>query len=211
MEGFNEQDLRGFCFDAPGFRPVYDQFSRNSSKSDIIQGLLEHVERQDLVETLLAWAKKENPAKYKEHAPYFHRSGGASDKPGGSKGEKAAGQHRERRYHHKNYVIRVRGDSIPIRLDPGRYRFLVKNVNPDSLPLSHPEFTWKVVSAGKAVAGSDTAENLRNIDDLREFTSPEFSTPAEAELIIDIACHTAISKIVRVGQCHVRVEVTKLE
>jgi hypothetical protein len=69
-EGFDDQELRMLCFDIPDFRPVYEQFAVGTSKTDIIQRLIEHAERRLQMETLLALARERNPARYELHGPY---------------------------------------------------------------------------------------------------------------------------------------------
>jgi uncharacterized protein YjbI with pentapeptide repeats len=70
-EGFNDQELRALCFDVPYFRPVYDQLAQNTGKAEIVAKLLEHAEKQMLVDILLALARDRNPARYAEHEPYY--------------------------------------------------------------------------------------------------------------------------------------------
>lgn len=67
-EGFTADELRRLCYD--DFRPVYDQFAANTGKAEIIDRLLEFAERRGQLETLLAWAKTQNPAQYDQHQPY---------------------------------------------------------------------------------------------------------------------------------------------
>jgi hypothetical protein len=71
-KGFSEEELRRFCFDEPAFRPVLSQLPRNSSKSDIIDRLLEFAELKGQIPTLLTWAMEENPTRYREHEPYYN-------------------------------------------------------------------------------------------------------------------------------------------
>jgi formylglycine-generating enzyme required for sulfatase activity len=69
-EGFSDEQLRRFCYDLPEFRPVYDQLAQVTGKAAIIDRLLEHAERTLQLETLLAWAKENNPSRYQKHGPY---------------------------------------------------------------------------------------------------------------------------------------------
>jgi hypothetical protein len=68
--GFTVKELRRFCYDTPEFRAVYDQLAANTGKAELIDRLLEHAERKDLLDILLAWAEAESPAKYAQHQPY---------------------------------------------------------------------------------------------------------------------------------------------
>ncbi|NJN97778.1 MAG: response regulator [Anaerolineales bacterium] len=72
-EGFTDRQLRRFCFDTPHFRPVYDQFAQNSGQDEIVDHILDYAIRTLKVELLLAWAKRRNPARYREHQPYYGR------------------------------------------------------------------------------------------------------------------------------------------
>jgi hypothetical protein len=73
IEGFSDNDLRYLAFDNPNFRPVYDQISPSSGKSDIISRLLEYAERTMQIDILLEEAKRRNPARYAAHQPYVVR------------------------------------------------------------------------------------------------------------------------------------------
>ncbi len=68
--GFNDAELRALCFDLPGFRPVYDQLAQNTGKAEIVAKLLEHADKTEQLDTLLALAKERNPARYEKHRPY---------------------------------------------------------------------------------------------------------------------------------------------
>jgi hypothetical protein len=71
LRGFDDSDLRRLCHDVPEFRPVYDQLARSTGKAEIVDRLIEHAEKHLLVDTLLALAKKQNPARFEEHGPYY--------------------------------------------------------------------------------------------------------------------------------------------
>ncbi len=70
-EGFSNRQLLNFCFDTPVFRLVYNQLSQNVGKDEIVGQILAHADRTLNVEPLLGWAKEHNPARYKEHQPYY--------------------------------------------------------------------------------------------------------------------------------------------
>lgn len=74
IEGFSDEELRSFCFDRPDFKPVHNQLSEGTGKSQIVQRLVEHAYRKELFNPLLLWAKEKNPAKYKKHQPYYSKS-----------------------------------------------------------------------------------------------------------------------------------------
>lgn len=69
-QGFNDADLRRFCFDEPAFRAVYDDLAGLTGKTAIVDRLLEYAQQQELIASLLAWAKEQNPARYKSQGPY---------------------------------------------------------------------------------------------------------------------------------------------
>lgn len=69
-EGFSAAELRRFCFETSGFGPVYNQLAQDTGKTEIIDRLIEYVKQRLLVETLLAWAKEHNPARFERHQPY---------------------------------------------------------------------------------------------------------------------------------------------
>lgn len=69
IEGFSAEELAALCFDK--FKPVHNQLSPKSGKTDIVQLLLQHTDQTLAVDELLAWAEKNNPAKYEQYQPYF--------------------------------------------------------------------------------------------------------------------------------------------
>ncbi len=70
LEGFSEAELRDFCFDTPEFRPVHHELAELTGKATIVRHLLEYAERRELLDSLLAWAKTQNPVQYNQHQPY---------------------------------------------------------------------------------------------------------------------------------------------
>ncbi|MFN8453054.1 MAG: hypothetical protein U0401_00010 [Anaerolineae bacterium] len=82
IEGFNDEDLRQFCFDQPDFRPVYDQLASLTGKTQIVQLLLAHAQQRALVDPLLDWAEKVNPRRFQELQPYYAAEVSASPYPG---------------------------------------------------------------------------------------------------------------------------------
>lgn len=69
-EGFSETELRDFCFDTPEFRPVHDELAELTGKATLVRHLLEYADRRELLDPLLVWAEKHNPAKYTSCQPY---------------------------------------------------------------------------------------------------------------------------------------------
>ncbi len=69
-EGFTDEELRHCCFDLPAFRPVYDQVSPHTGKTQLVQALLEYAESKELFDLLLAQVKESNPVKYEHYKPY---------------------------------------------------------------------------------------------------------------------------------------------
>ncbi|MFN8453564.1 MAG: hypothetical protein U0401_02655 [Anaerolineae bacterium] len=70
-QGFNERELRDLCFYELEFRPVHDQIPQGAGKSELIRLLLEFAEQKLLLDTLLEWAQKRNPARYEQYRPYL--------------------------------------------------------------------------------------------------------------------------------------------
>jgi hypothetical protein len=70
IEGFSEADLRRLCFDDSAFRPVYNDLASLTGKAGIVDKLLAYAEQRELIDSLLAWAKAENPSRYARHQPY---------------------------------------------------------------------------------------------------------------------------------------------
>jgi hypothetical protein len=70
-EGANDEELRAFCHDTPGFKPVFDQLAQETGKAKIVRLMVEHTTQYLLLDTLLAWAKEHNPTQYERHQPYY--------------------------------------------------------------------------------------------------------------------------------------------
>lgn len=70
--GFTDEELRQFCHDEPAFQPVYYRLTQYSSKTDIVDLIIGHAERQLIVEILLKWAKRNNSVRYEKHKPYTY-------------------------------------------------------------------------------------------------------------------------------------------
>ena len=71
IEGFTDRELRRLCYDIPSFRPVYNQLAENTGKADIVDQIIIYTEQKLQFDILLAYAKKHNLARYKEHQPYY--------------------------------------------------------------------------------------------------------------------------------------------
>jgi len=80
--GFTAEELKAFCFDQPELRPVYNRLTAGTGKSDVVQHLLEHIDQQELFDLVLTWAKKQNPAKYRNYRPYRSTSSISKQKAG---------------------------------------------------------------------------------------------------------------------------------
>ncbi len=70
-EGFDAEELRRICYDEPNFKSVYHQLAQNTGKIEIIDQLIEYVNKKLQVDTLLARSKERNPARYEKHQPYY--------------------------------------------------------------------------------------------------------------------------------------------
>ncbi len=68
--GFSEDELRRLCFDIPDLRSVCDELAPGMSKAQIVDRLIEHVERKLLIGVLLSYARQMNPARFGEYEPY---------------------------------------------------------------------------------------------------------------------------------------------
>ncbi|MBI1878801.1 MAG: hypothetical protein HYR94_11380, partial [Chloroflexi bacterium] len=69
-EGFTDEELRRLCFDAPTFRPVYNQLSRETGKDLLIDRLVDYAYQSSLLDSLLSLLRELNPARYEQHQPY---------------------------------------------------------------------------------------------------------------------------------------------
>ncbi len=69
-DGFTPSELKTFAYDNDDFRPVYNKLTEESDKEKIIKELIDYADRQEQLDTLLAWAKETNPAKYNLYQPY---------------------------------------------------------------------------------------------------------------------------------------------
>lgn len=71
VAGFSEHDLRDtLCFYEASFRPLYDQLSQQADKETIIQQIIDYAVRHLEVDSLLDWARQNNPRRYERHGPY---------------------------------------------------------------------------------------------------------------------------------------------
>ena len=71
-DGFNDLELRDdLRLDLPKFRPAFQYITQNASKAELIAKLIDWAEQKFLMNALLEWARKRNPAMYAEHQPYW--------------------------------------------------------------------------------------------------------------------------------------------
>lgn len=70
IEGFSESDLRRLVFYGAEFRSLHDTLPRNAGKAEIVDEIIEYADRNLKFESLLKWAKAENPTRYERHKPY---------------------------------------------------------------------------------------------------------------------------------------------
>lgn len=61
---FSAEGLRLFCYDHPAFRPVYEQFTPEMNKGQMVQLLIEFSDRKVLSPELLAAVQQVNPRQY---------------------------------------------------------------------------------------------------------------------------------------------------
>lgn len=69
--GFDRTELSWLWLEVPEFRSVEDDLPRQASKAEIIKHLIEYSTRKHLFDSLLAWTKEANPARYETHQPYI--------------------------------------------------------------------------------------------------------------------------------------------
>ena len=86
INGFSDQELRRLYCEIPDFYPVCDDLSHRSSKSEIVDQLIEYADRTLQIDTLLDLAKEQRPERYDFHGPYYegesteaHDQAGAHD------------------------------------------------------------------------------------------------------------------------------------
>ncbi|GEM_PF-4150472 len=68
-EGFTHEELCLWCYDY--FQPVYDKLTPHSTKKEIINRLINHVQQMEQLDTLLNLAEQDKPTQYYEHYPYY--------------------------------------------------------------------------------------------------------------------------------------------
>lgn len=73
--GFNEDELRQLCYDEPELKTVYDNWPRGTPRSTFVQELIDYADRRLQLDMLLKRANELNPARYKEHQPYYEGEG----------------------------------------------------------------------------------------------------------------------------------------
>lgn len=66
-EGFEELDLRFYCYDFPGFQPVYDE---QVDSAELVGRIMETAKEPTALDTLLRWAKSQQPQLYERYQPY---------------------------------------------------------------------------------------------------------------------------------------------
>lgn len=71
LHGFSESELRGLSLYNPAFYVTRDRLSDKSSKVDIVAVLTTHAIEEDKMPELLAWAKKNNPNRYRQYEAEF--------------------------------------------------------------------------------------------------------------------------------------------
>lgn len=71
-ESFNKDELLTFCFDTTSFRPIYDNWSHENSKSDLIRTVIDHGYKRLEVDIILDWVKQTNLTRYETHKPYVN-------------------------------------------------------------------------------------------------------------------------------------------
>jgi tetratricopeptide (TPR) repeat protein len=80
-KGFEEQQLRSLGLYVPEFEPIRESLAKSASKSDIIDQILDYADRNLVVNALLEWAKRRNPARYEKHKPYATEVSSSAPQP----------------------------------------------------------------------------------------------------------------------------------
>jgi len=78
-QGFSEAELRRLVQDEPDFQAIRPEIADSAGKANVAHQLLDFANRQMKMESLLNWAKSQNPARYERHQPY--RTGDAPSRP----------------------------------------------------------------------------------------------------------------------------------
>ena len=71
VEGFVIDELRDLCFDEPRLRPVYENLSDATTKSELVRSIVDYAHRKLVIESVLDWAKQHNLSRFEEHQPYY--------------------------------------------------------------------------------------------------------------------------------------------
>ena len=69
-EGFGRDELVELCFDEPLLRDVYENWSDEASKGQLVRHIIDHAHKHLAVDVVLEWAEKHNPSRYEAHRPY---------------------------------------------------------------------------------------------------------------------------------------------
>jgi hypothetical protein len=69
-DAFSDEDFTVFCYD--NFPAVHSRFALGMTKTQKIQLLIEHCQRVNEIDKLLALVQEENPAKYADYADKLH-------------------------------------------------------------------------------------------------------------------------------------------
>lgn len=69
LASFGPQDLRRLCQSHPDLRPVLDDLDADPSLNEVVDAVVDHVERHDLYEVLLALVREHNPRQYARFEP----------------------------------------------------------------------------------------------------------------------------------------------
>lgn len=69
-KGFSIEDFQIFFSNEPDFRVVIDSLSPNTSRTEIIDKLIEYADQKLQLDTLLTWAEEYNPNNYTKYQPY---------------------------------------------------------------------------------------------------------------------------------------------
>lgn len=69
LASFGPDELRRLCQSHPELRPVLDDLDVNPSLNEVVDAVMDHVERHDLYDTLLALVREHNPRQYARFEP----------------------------------------------------------------------------------------------------------------------------------------------
>jgi len=69
LASFGPQELRRLCQSHSDLRPVLDDLDADPSLNEVVDAVVDHLERYDLYDVLLALVREHNPRQYARFEP----------------------------------------------------------------------------------------------------------------------------------------------